>query len=138
MGTCRLPSLQRLQCRKAQRVVFCYSKQAVEKQRLGAVMEHQQKQRPGEALLLLKVADGMGPVSALLRNLSDSRTSEKLFFSASLPCEHSLLPLLLHAASPEQDSLLGQEPHSQGKSVSLFMLSLKPSVSSGKISLETY
>lgn len=41
-------------------MAFCYSDQAGEKQRLDAMMKHQQKQRPGEALL--KVENGMGPL----------------------------------------------------------------------------
>lgn len=44
MGTCRFSSLQRLQSRKSLGVAFCYSDQAGEKQRLDAMMKHQQKQ----------------------------------------------------------------------------------------------
>ena len=91
-----------------------------------------------EALLFLKVEDRLGPAWALHRKLPDSSTSQRLFFSASLAYEQALLPLFLHTVSPQQHSLLGQEPCSQSKSVSVFTLSLKPSVSPGKIPLEMY
>lgn len=43
-------------------MVLSYFKHAGEKQRLTTVVKHQQKQRPGEALLFLKVDDAIGAV----------------------------------------------------------------------------
>lgn len=59
MGTSRIAGVQRLQCRKTQRMVFRYFRQSSEKQRLSTAM----KQKSGAALLFLKeMEDGTGSV----------------------------------------------------------------------------
>lgn len=58
--------------------------------------------------------DRTGSVRALRRNLSDSRTGERLFFSASLSLQTpspSLVSLSPFLASPQQHSLLGKASH---------------------------
>lgn len=106
MGTSRIAGVQRLQCRKTQRMVFRYFRQSSEKQRLSTAM----KQKSGAALLFLKeMEDGTGSVWALLRNLFDSRT-----FSASISLQ-ALSPSLVSSspfpASPQQHSLRGKASH---------------------------
>lgn len=59
-------------------------------------------------------------------------------FQPLFPYQHSFLSLFIHTAFPQQHSLLRQEFHSQGKSLSPLMFSFKDSVSTKKISLEMY